>query len=160
SHALRIALGIGLVSTLVVGCKPDSRLSPLDPNAAANRSENGNDQGDGVKHVLLISIDGFHASDLTRFIASHPTSALTKLAARGTSFLNASTSKPSDSFPGLLAMVTGGSPKVTGVYYDDSYDRLLSAPGSNCSVKGTEVVYDESIDFNSDRLDAGGGIDP
>jgi hypothetical protein len=154
------ALVIGLVSTLVSGCKPDTRLSPLDPNLAANRSENGNDQGEGAKHVLLISIDGLHASDLTRFVASHPTSALAKLAARGTSFLNASTSKPSDSFPGLLAMVTGGSPKVTGVYYDDSYDRMLSAPGSNCSVKGTEVVYDESIDFNSDRLDAGGGIDP
>jgi hypothetical protein len=110
--------------------------------------------------VLLISVDGLHASDLTRFVASNPTSALAKLAKRGTSFLNASASKPSDSFPGLLAMVTGASPKSTGVYYDDSYDRLLSAPGSNCSTKGTEVVYDESIDINSDRLDAGGGIDP
>src|SRR5262249_19366133 len=61
---------------------------------------------------------------------------------------------------GLLAMVTGGSPRSTGVFYDDSYDRNLSAPGSNCTVKGTEVVYDESIDFNSNVLDAGGGINP
>ena len=162
--SLKFVLSIGLVSSLLVGCKPDSKVSPLERTLAAtgrnaDRSEDGNDQG-GPKHVLLISIDGLHASDLTRFVASNPASALAKLASRGTSFLNASTSKPSDSFPGLLAMVTGASPKFTGVYYDDSYDRLLSAPGSNCSTKGTEVVYDESIDINSDRLDAGGGIDP
>src|SRR5262249_6097876 len=60
---------------------------------------------------------------------------------------------------GLIAMVTGGSPRSTGVFYDDSYDRNLSAPGSNCSVKGTEVVYDESIDFDSTKLFSG-GINP
>src|SRR5262249_22959699 len=32
--------------------------------------------------------------------------------------------------------------------------------GSNCLTKGTEVVYDESVDVNPDALDAGGGIDP
>ncbi len=66
---------------------------------------------------------------------------------------------PSDSFPGLLALVTGGTPKSTGVYYDDSYDRKLAAPGSDCKTPGTEVVYDESIDRNPDLLDSG-GIDP
>ena len=66
----------------------------------------------------------------------------------------------SDSYPGLLALVTGGSPRSTGVYYDDSYDRKLSPPGSGCATRGTEVVYDESIDFNLNALDAGGGIDP
>jgi len=57
-------------------------------------------------------------------------------------------------------MVTGGSPRSTGVFYDDSYDRNLSAPGSNCAVKGTEVVYDESIDIDPTALDGGGGINP
>ncbi len=57
------------------------------------------------------------------------------------------------------ALVTGGSPKSTGVYYDDSYDRNLSAPGSDCKVKGTEVVYDESIDLKRDAMDGGGGLD-
>ena len=57
-------------------------------------------------------------------------------------------------------MVTGGSPRSTGVFYDDSYDRNLSAPGSNCSTKGTEVVYDESIDFDLTKIDGGGGINP
>ena len=112
-----------------------------------------------MKHVLLISIDGMHEKDLTNFIAANPSSALAGLAGHGTHYSMASSAKPSDSFPGLLAMLTGGSPKSTGVYYDDSYDRALSAPGSDCKVKGTEVVYDESIDKNPDAIDGGGGID-
>lgn len=112
-----------------------------------------------MKHVLLISIDGMHETDLTNFIAANPTSALASLAGHGTHYSIASSAKPSDSFPGLLSMLTGGSPKSTGVYYDDSYDRALSAPGSDCKIKGTEVVYDESIDKNPDAIDGGGGID-
>ncbi len=116
---------------------------------------------DGVtaKHVLLISIDGLHEIDLANFIKANPDSALAKLAAHGTHYTNASSAKPSDSFPGLLALVTGGTPKSTGVYYDDSYDRALSAPSSDCKVKGTEVVLDESVDKNPDDIMAGGGID-
>src|SRR5499427_9539034 len=113
-----------------------------------------------IRHVLLLSVDGLHEQDLARFTALHPNSALAQLTHLGITYTNASASKPSDSFPGLLSMVTGGSPRSTGVFYDDSYDRTLSAPGSNCSVKGTEVVYDESIDKNLNALDAGGGIDP
>jgi hypothetical protein len=56
--------------------------------------------------------------------------------------------------------VTGGTPAATGVYYDDSYDRTLSAPGSNCAVKGSEIVFDETIDIDPDKVDGGGGIDP
>jgi predicted AlkP superfamily pyrophosphatase or phosphodiesterase len=113
-----------------------------------------------VKHVLLLSIDGLHEGDLARYLTQHPQSALAALAAHGAHYTSAATAMPSDSFPGLLAMLTGGTPKSTGVYYDDSYDRTLSAPGSNCATKGTEVVYDESIDKNPDALDAGGGINP
>jgi len=113
-----------------------------------------------IKHVLLLSVDGLHEGDLARYVAAHPQSALAELAAHGAHYTNAATAMPSDSFPGLLAMLTGGTPKSTGVYYDDSYDRSLSPPGSNCATKGTEVVYDESIDKNPDALDAGGGINP
>jgi hypothetical protein len=113
-----------------------------------------------VKHVLLISVDGLHEVDLARFIAAHPQSALAGLAAHGAHYRNAAAAMPSDSFPGLLAMITGGTPKSTGVYYDDSYDRSLSPPGSNCATKGTEIVYDESIDKNVDAPDGGGGINP
>ncbi|HEX7200597.1 MAG TPA: alkaline phosphatase family protein, partial [Dongiaceae bacterium] len=97
-------------------------------------------------HVLLISIDGMHAIDLARFTAAHPDSALAGLEQHGVDYTNAAAAIPNDSFPGLLAIVTGGTPASTGVYYDDSYDRTLSAPGSNCSAKGTEIVFDESID--------------
>jgi hypothetical protein len=127
------------------------------PNKASASTQ---DSPNKISHVLLLSIDGLHEQDLARYTNLNPNSALAQLSHLGTTYTNASTSKPSDSFPGLLSMVTGGSPRSTGVFYDDSYDRNLSAPGSNCSVKGTEVVYDESIDINSNALDAGGGIDP
>ncbi len=46
-----------------------------------------------------------------------------------------------------MALITGGTPAVTGVYYDDSYDRALAAPGSDCSRLGARVRYDESLDM-------------
>ena len=86
---------------------------------------------DRIRHVLLLSIDGFHAVDLQNCIASHLCPHLVRLSEHGTTFANAATTKPSDSFPGLLAQVTGGTSKSTGVFYDDSYDRTLFAPAGN-----------------------------
>ena len=83
-------------------------------------------------HVLLLSVDGLHGFDLERFIANNPQSTLARLSEHGRTYTNASATRPSDSFPGLLAMVTGGTPRSTGVYYDDGYDRSL-APASRCS---------------------------
>jgi hypothetical protein len=111
-------------------------------------------------HVLLVSIDGLHAVDLANYTLRHPQSALAELSRHGVTYTNASTPWPSDSFPGLLALVTGGSPVSTGVFYDDSYDRALSPPGSACVKVGTAVVFDEAIDKDPRALDAGGGIDP
>src|SRR5262245_38388137 len=82
-----------------------------------------------MRHVLLISVDGLHQSDLRQWVQEHPESRLAQLSKQGTTYLNASTSRPSDSFPGLLAQVTGGTPKSTGVFYDDSYARTMWAPG-------------------------------
>lgn len=113
-----------------------------------------------IQHVLLLSIDGIHAVDLARYVQHNPGSALASLSNVGVTYTAASTAKPSDSFPGLLSMITGGSPRSTGVYYDDSYDKSLSPPGSNCATVGTEVAYDESIDKDPDALNGGGGIDP
>lgn len=137
--------------TPAVAISSQARTSASSQVAASN----------AIEHVLLLSIDGLHAVDLKNFVAAHPTSALAKLASYGTTYTNAQAPYPSDSFPGLLALVTGGHPKSTGVYYDDSFDHELYAPGSSCRGKvGTEVVYDESIDVDSARLDGGGGIDP
>ncbi len=112
-----------------------------------------------ISHVLILGIDGLHAFDLENYVQSHPTSALAQLKRNGITYLNASTSKPSDSFPGILAIVTGGSPFSTGVYYETGYDRQLSPAGSQCAIKGTELALDESIDVNPDAID-GGGLDP
>jgi len=99
-----------------------------------------------IQHVLMISVDGLHALDLQNFSASHPHSAMAQLAKSGIEYTQAQTVSPADSFPGLLALTTGGTPAVTGVYYDETYDRSLSPPGSNCSRIGTPVIYDESMD--------------
>jgi hypothetical protein len=116
--------------------------------------------------VLLISIDGMHQSDLAAFIAANPTSTLAKLAGTGVEYTQAHTTTPSDSFPGMIALASGATPKTSGVYYDDSYDRTLYAPGPNgcnaadggAGTPGTEVVFDESIEYDDSQLFGGGGI--
>lgn len=113
-----------------------------------------------VHRVLLISVDGMHQTDLARWIASNPNSNLARLSATAITYTAARAPTPSDSFPGLLAMVTGGTPKSTGVYYDDSYDRTMYAPGSNCAgIPGIEAVFDESVDYSASHLFSG-GINP
>jgi hypothetical protein len=143
-----------LAGLLPIGCAP---------NIFADEGE-----GSAIRHVLLISIDGMHAVDFVN--CAHPVPGinggvpycpnLAALASTGVNYTEASTSKPSDSFPGTLALVAGGSPRSTGVYYDVSYTRELSPPGSKCATTGTPVAYDESADFNLNDLTGGGGIDP
>ena len=122
-----------------------------------------------VQHVLLISVDGLHALDLANYVASHQDSTLAFLSNQGITYTNAATSQPSDSFPGLAALVTGGSPITTGLWYDDTYNRALSPPahtdglgnpGGPCPGKiGTNVAWDEAIDHDLTKLN-GGGINP
>jgi hypothetical protein len=113
-----------------------------------------------VRRVLLLSIDGLHGLDLATFVRSHPNSALAQLSSSGVTYTEAFTSKPSNSFPGLLSLVTGGSPLSTGVWYEGAYARSLSPPGSNCKTVGTQVIWSNALDKNKKLLDAGGGIDP
>jgi hypothetical protein len=92
---------------------------------------------------------------------------LAALGATGINYGNASTSKPSDSFPGLTAIVTGGSPRTFGVYYDVAYDRVLAPPqittgngvaGGTCTVNkpnGTRTEYEEGIDIKQALLNGG-----
>lgn len=127
-------------------------------------------KGHSIEHVLLISVDGLHALDLSNYVNTHPDSTLGQLSRNGVTYTNNSTSTPSDSFPGLAALVTGGSPTTTGLWYDDTFNRALSPPmqtdglgdpGGNCpSVGGTIVAWDESVDMDLTRLDAGGGLNP
>jgi Type I phosphodiesterase / nucleotide pyrophosphatase len=114
-----------------------------------------------IDHVLLISVDGLHALDVARYVEGHPNSALAELSSHGVTYTGARTPANSDSFPGLLALVTGGSPISHGLFYDVSYDRTLFDP-SNLTCQGAPgdmMVFDESIDQynNSVSLNA---IDP
>jgi Type I phosphodiesterase / nucleotide pyrophosphatase len=121
-----------------------------------------------VRHVLLISVDGLHALDLSNYVASHPDSNLAELSRHGVTYTNNATASPSDSFPGLASLVTGGSPVTTGLWYDDTYNRALSPPaqtdglgnpGGSCPGKiGTNVAWDEAVDVDLTRLDGGGGL--
>ncbi|MFY4775703.1 alkaline phosphatase family protein [Metabacillus sp. RGM 3146] len=115
-----------------------------------------------VKRVLLISVDGLHESDLASYVKKHPHSSLSALSNHGITYTNASATRPSDSFPGLSAMITGGSPNATGVVYDDSYDRKLLPPLAKKAgdKPGTEVLYDETIDKDLNKINGGGGINP
>ena len=55
---------------------------------------------------------------------------LAELAETGVNYLDTATSKPSDSFPGLMALVSGGSPRTVGAFYDVAYDRSLDPPAT------------------------------
>jgi len=114
--------------------------------AAAGGENRGPDKP--TSHVLLVSVDGLHALDVAKYIAAHPHSALAELASHGTTYSDANTPQNSDSFPGLLALVTGGSPLTSGLFYDVSYDRTIFDPtNTTCTGSGGNMmVFDESID--------------
>ncbi len=132
--------------------------------AMAQDDGNSDDLGSYARrysHVLLISVDGLHAIDLQNWIANpaHASGALAQLAQHGVVYPNAYTTAPSNSFPGMIAQVTGGTPRSAGVFYDDSYDRVLFAPGSQCQgLPGTETQYAENIDKDQNELNAGGTL--
>src|SRR5580700_5562140 len=96
------------------------------------------EHGGRIRHVLLISIDGMHALDFIN--CSKGISEvnggksycpnLAELAETGVNYLDTATSKPSDSFPGLMALMTGGSPRTVGAFYDVAYDRSLDPPAT------------------------------
>jgi hypothetical protein len=129
-----------------------------------------------IKHVLLLSIDGMHAIDF--YNCAHGIEGVNggdpycpNLAALGNhavNYVGTISSKPSDSFPGLAALVTGGSPRSTGLYYDVAYDRSLDAPatttgtglaGGSCTPygipAGTTTDYDQGIDYDDTKLNGG-----
>lgn len=129
-----------------------------------------------IQHVLLISIDGMHSVDFINCVRGIPgvnggdpyCPNLAALKPTGVDYLDASTSKPSDSFPGLMAIVTGGSARSVGAFYDVVYDRSLDppmimtgngvAPG-NCTAgaapMGYTTEFDEGIDVDKTKLNGG-----
>jgi hypothetical protein len=115
-----------------------------------------------IEHVLLLSVDGLHQSDLEWYVANNPSSELAKLVHGGAEFSNAHASDPSDSDPGGTALMTGGDPRSTGVYYDVSYSHAVYEAGTtDCSgPTGGDVVYDspdDTLNAVPDLLNNGSG---
>ena len=129
-----------------------------------------------VKHVLLLSIDGMHAVDF--YNCSHGIAGansgepycpnLAALGKTGINYVATSSSKPSDSAPGLMALVTGGTPRTTGIYYDVAFDRSLDGPqittGTGLAAApctpgatpiGTTTDNDQGIDLDDTKLNGG-----
>jgi len=133
-------------------------LAALMPRAALAAGDE--EHGSRIEHVLLISVDGMHEVDLERYLsAGHAGGGFARLVAKGVRYTHASAARPSDSFPGLMAMMTGGSSLSHGIFYDDSYDRTLFAIGSACKGKpGAETQYAENIDYDLNKLDGGGPV--
>jgi Type I phosphodiesterase / nucleotide pyrophosphatase len=148
-------------------------LSSSTYGIAADTSTVGSEK---VKHVLLLSIDGMHAVDF--FNCAHGVTGLNggspycpnlaTLAGTGINYVATSSSKPSDSAPGLMALVTGGTPRTTGIYYDVAFDRTLDGPhittGTGLAAApctpgaaptGTTTDNDQGIDLDDTKLNGG-----
>ena len=97
------------------------------PSLQAQEKSHFNER-EGIRHVLLISIDGMHAVDYENCVAAGTCPTLAALGKTGANYTRTTTSRPSDSFPGLMALVTGGSPRTVGAFYDVAYDRVLAPP--------------------------------
>ena len=146
---------------IAAACGVSAAVTPL---AFAGNS----DLGGTTRHVLLISIDGMHALDLHNCVAANTCPNLASLKRSGVNYTRTSTSKPSDSFPGMMAIVTGGTPKLVGAYYDVAYDRVLAPPSvdtgngvlhGSCTAgeaNGTRTEYEEGIDHDQTLLNGGG----
>jgi predicted AlkP superfamily pyrophosphatase or phosphodiesterase len=139
-------------------------LLAVSASLPAHADGDGGFGGNGIKRVLLISIDGMHALDFINCAAGISgvnggapyCPNLAELAETGVNYLDTSTSKPSDSFPGLMALVTGGSPRSVGAFYDVAYDRSLDPPATTTGngvagapgpvrVRGTTDRHDHGI---------------
>jgi len=166
-----------LVAALILSTLSNVYAGPKD-----GRRLDGDGEGHKFRHVLLLSIDGMHALDFENCAKGISTingglpycPNLAELNEHGVNYLGASTSKPSDSFPGLMTIVTGGSPRLMGIFYDVAYDRSLDPPaattgngvlGGICTAGaapiGTRTEYEEGISIDQTQLNGGapGGAD-
>src|ERR1051326_1203229 len=154
------------------------------PGSKTPHSKQAGKSSLSLSHVLLISIDGMHALDFIN--CSNGISGvnggapycpnLASLKSHAADYLYAQTSQPSDSFPGLTALVSGSSPRSAGAFYDVAYDRSLDPPATTTgngvagapgacvagtTPTGTTTEFDEGIDLDQTKLNGGApaGVD-
>src|SRR5580658_2407108 len=162
---------------LLAGTALALTLAASTQGIAADKHADKSTVGSGkIKHVLLLSIDGMHAIDFYNCAngiagVNGGTPYCPNLAALGQTainYVNAESSKPSDSFPGMAALASGGTPKTTGLYYDVAYDRSLDPPeiktgtglaGGLCTPyaapTGTTTDNDQGVDIDDSQLNGG-----
>jgi hypothetical protein len=121
----------------------------------------------GIGHVLLLSIDGMHALDYLNCVNGGYCPNLQALGKTGVNYTRTTTSRPSDSFPGLMALVTGGTPRLVGAFYDVAFDRILappfhdtgngnfSGPCTPNTPNGTTTEYEEGVEIDQTLLNGG-----
>jgi hypothetical protein len=142
---------------------------------AAGKKDDKDDRSQQIRHVLLISIDGMHAVDYINCKNGISTinngapycPALAELGTTGLTYTGGSTTRPSDSFPGLMGILSGATPRTMGVYYDVAYDRYLAPPAKTTGngvaagackagqANGTTTEYEEGIDIDQTKLNGG-----
>jgi len=155
-----------IVSACMLALLPAVRLS-AGPGPDDDRGR-GRDRDNRVRRVLLVSIDGMHAVDYENCVTAGTCPNLAALGLTGVNYTRTTTSRPSDSFPGLMALVTGGTPKTVGAFYDVAYDRVLAPPntttgnglaGGSCTqgvVNGTQTEYEEGVEIDQTKVNGGG----
>jgi hypothetical protein len=162
---------------LVAGTALALTLASSIPGTAADKNTDKNTVGSGkIKHVVLLSIDGMHAVDFYNCAngiagvngGSPYCPNMAALSQTAINYVNTESSKPSDSFPGMAALASGGTPKTTGLYYDVAYDRSLDPPliktgtglaGGLCipytTAHGTTTDNDQGVDIDDTKLNGG-----
>jgi hypothetical protein len=108
-----------------------------------------------------------HALDYQNCVNGGTCPHLAALGKTGVSYTRVSTSLPSDSFPGLMNIVTGGTPRSHGAFYDVAYDRVYAPPAKTtgngvaagpCTAgkaNGTTTEYEEGDDIDQTKLNGG-----
>src|SRR4051812_24468575 len=142
ARSVRLAAGAAAIAAVAAAGTGSALASPGHGHGAQHPSAS--------RHVLLLSVDGMHQSDLDWYVAAHPHSALARLTHTGSEYTNAAASNPSDSDPGGTALMTGGNPRSTGVYYDVEYSHKTDEAGAPCTpgqpATGGDVIYDSPDD--------------
>src|ERR1700683_1258310 len=153
-----------------------STLALLFSTSAATAQSARKPGTNSIQHVLLLSIDGMHAVDLYNCANGIPSvnggapycPNMAALSQTGINYVNAASSKPSDSFPGMAALRAGGTPKSTGLYYDVAFDRSLDPPAEKTGTglgagpctpygtpTGTTTDNDQGVDIDDTKLNGG-----
>jgi type I phosphodiesterase/nucleotide pyrophosphatase len=155
----RFATGVGVAAAIAAAVA--THLGAAEDGGVRHHSR--------IEHLLLLSIDGMHAVDFANCVQAGTCPHLAALGSTGVTYTRTSTARPSDSFPGLMALVTGGTPKTVGAYYDVAYDRVLAPPALDTGNgllhgpcvpgvdNGTRTEYEEGVDLDQSFLN---GIGP